>query len=826
MFRRRRFFKKEVVLSTALTMLLVQGLSSRPTVAAPRNEVGALSGAFKTLTAPLGGVDAFVVDDVNKRVVAASRADNAIISMDFDGNSSLLATNMADPTALAVGDGNVFALLSGAGQVVHLDPITMAPSTIVSGLVGARGLAYSNGYLYMFTVEGGIHRILLKINAATGAVATRFPFGPGSDYDLYAFTEVPDVLFVKSIGTTGGLWRFNTVDGTGMSNSSIGSIPAMLADGDLAANDGSSRWIARNAATLDLTGRRWSVTEPSTASGPSATSLASSQLAIALGAANVIELASPVDTGFRYRRYELLNGVQIAWGRLAMSRDSSKVFAATRYNSAVRFYFLPGVGVEGGASQVSQPASSARRAAPRANGLGTVRAAAPSAGSPTDAFAGWPMKDVGDIEFGTDGLVYVSDPVGDLVNAFSADGSPRSGWRELDGVDSLSELNGTMYGLLRDEGSVVRLRPEGAVRVARNIPNPSGLTAANAKLFTSYSSESVSATASMASVDPQSGTMWLDPPVYGEGFHSYDSLLSEVPIDGNLLGASSFARSSKYKLDSRSFTKHSLDLSLPFAVSPDGDTVITGTGLRATASTMIPDGTVFPGSRHAMSGSTASGKRYVAARDFSGALVVYDELNPANIVLQGNPPPYQTAIVRIEFRPGTSELWIGVVDYTTRSATLYFGDVGMSSAATIHSEFAVSEGDLAMQAFASLSTAPLPSGSSTAPASLDSNPAAVVGVTPDSVVTPLVAVSQSTTSTLVSGATTTGDSALQAPTLTPTQSTTPTPNTTQTAVSAPVTSALVQSRAPVTTQRNLSRRSNIKTKPLKPSVRKLRVAKR
>ncbi len=685
----RRVARRRFRWTAALTVAVLV-MANVAQVNATRGGIVALDGSFTTLFTGLRGVDAFVVDDSHQRLFVASKIDNTIYSVGFDGVPSEPTTTFAQPSAMAVGGGNVYALLAGTGQIVRLDPITLAPTVVVGGLVNAQGLAYTNGFLYTFSAVSPNTVVLRKVNPDTGSVtATGFTDSP-HDFDLYAYPQLPDVVFAtRNAVSPGGLHRYDLVSGaTTYGHESPGTF-ALLPDGDLISSSGISDKpngvLARNASNFEMSGRRWTFEQ----TNPSV--WAASPLAVAIGANNFVELASTTNTAERYRRYTFLAGVEVERRGLAMSLDSSKLFVAASLNGTVRIYSLPGVGVSGAPQSQAVSGTGARVAAGKTGSIqsGQRVGATPPGAPPFLNRPSWEMSSIGDLEFGSDGLIYVSDPFNGVVNMYGADGLAKGGWRQLDGVDSLAELNGAMYGLAKTEGSVLRLDPSrlDTTRIARNIPFPSGLTAANGKLFTTYYLNSYAS--HMASVDPSTGVVWKEPSAYGLGL-KWDSVhLAEQPIAGNLVGNSAYMYDVvRFSLSTLTYGERA-DLVAPLAVAPDGQTVIDATGKRANAVSLTPDGFVFPGTKHAMSGLTENGQRYVAAVSGTGSLVVYDESNPGSIVFRST---LLGAIERVEFRPGSSDLWVGAV--AGGRAYLARADVASPQGAAIGAEFSVNEAAL------------------------------------------------------------------------------------------------------------------------------------
>lgn len=646
-------FKRVVLLAG---VLLIAAQTAR--VEAGRGDIVPVSGTVGVLHTSLTGVTAITVDDQNQRVYVASRADNTILALDFLGNRTAIRTTFAQPSALAVGGGAAFALLSGTGQVVRLDPATLAPTVLASGLVEASGLAYTNGYLYVFSRVTSYQIRLKRIDAVSAAITDTPVITSDSSFELYASAQHPGIVFgTRPFISPGGIHRWDLATGELTYRHESPGRMTFLPDGQLLTSSGISDQpagiSARDPLTLESSGRLWRMTDPSIVEP---VTWASTQSTVALGRESVVQLASITNPAQVYRTYRFLDFTDY-WGpRVALTADSSRLFVVGTYNGIVDIYAVPGVGASSAPSAPNPAGGSVRGAAPGAQGANQSRTGAPQVnGSPP-----WVMKSVTDIEFAADGAVYVSDPINGVVDQFAPDGTPIHGWRYLGGVESLAELNGALYATVPREGSVARIDATraDAARVATGITGISGLTPANGKLWTTYYRQLY--TSKVASVDPGTGTVWRQPDVYGNGFYWEAVSLAEQPVAGHLLGYWPYGPL-RFNFNSLSFVQDQLSLSPPFAVSPDGLTVIDGDGKRLTTTPFAPDGFVFPGSGHTISGANASGRKLVAARSntLGISLVVYDETNPGDIVYS-EPTLTNYTVGRIEFRPGTTELWVSL----------------------------------------------------------------------------------------------------------------------------------------------------------------------
>lgn len=341
-------------------------------------------------------------------------------------------------------------------------------------------------------------------------------------------------------------------------------------------------------------------------------------------------------------------------------------------------FSLPGIAPASGAPAAPGTAPAVGRSAvPQSPGSGpSVRTSSPVVLNPA-----YSLVSVTDIEFDAAGQAYVSDPVNGVVDIFNESG-PVTGWANLPGVDALAELNGVMYGMLPFEGSMVRFNPTGrdVERVARNITLPRGLLAANGRLWTtnywgSYQSF-------MTSFDPATGGRWTQPAVYSTGI-SWDYPIPERTVDSLII--------SQYRgFHVQALSNNPLPnaVSLPIAVAPNGAYFVDSEGRRSAAGSLLPDGFVYPGTGHSISGPLAGRPALVAAlRD--GVIRVYDETNPGQTVYSLFPGS-GVVFSRFEFRPGTSKLWFA---YQAGSQILVsFRDIpALAASAALFTDSALSE---------------------------------------------------------------------------------------------------------------------------------------
>ena len=166
-------------------------------------------------------------------------------------------------------------------------------------------------------------------------------------------------------------------------------------------------------------------------------------------------------------------------------------------------------------------------------------------------------------------------------------------------------------------------------------------------------------------------------PPLGDSFSWENIELGEVPIGNHLLGNNN-QRELRFNLSTLGFETDRRGLTAPFAVSPNGQWVIKRNGERWSTSPFQRNAFTFPGGGHAISGPTVGGGAYVAA--FTGTLedafVIYDEADPGRIVYR-RPRVNRRVVRRMEFRPGTSQLWVAVENTETFGAgfTVYPIDV-------------------------------------------------------------------------------------------------------------------------------------------------------
>lgn len=673
----RRFLVKRAVLLASLLLVALQTVR----VEAARGDVVPLSGTVGYLRTSLTSYSSVSVDDQNQRVYIASRSTNTIVAMDFLGTQTAIRSTFAQPSALAVGGGYAYALLAGTGQVVRLNPTTLAPTVLVGGLIEPHGLVYSGGFLYVFSCSAPSPFVLKRVDAVTGTTTDTLITTFDSDFRLWAFPQHPGVLFgTKGNVSPGGMHRWELETGVLTYVSESAGEMAALPDGQLLALSGGweqTRGVsAKDPFTFAWTGRVWQMAD-APAWEVSPFTWATSQHTVAVGASGLLELDSTSKPGEVYRRYRFPDFPSADGFRVELSADSSRVFVIGIpygvFNPTVEVYALPGVGIESPPIAPNPASGSARTAAPRASGANITRTGAPQTnGSPP-----WVMNGVTDIEFATDGSVYVSDETNDVVDRFAPDGTPIGGWRNLAGVESLAELNGSMFAVVPREGSVVRFDPTQPelTRIVQGIPGLGGLTAGNGKLWSTYYFQYAS---KVLSVDPATRTVWRQPDDYGSGYRWDFTFLAEKLVNGNLLGWGAYEYSGLlFNLGSLSFGSQQNDLEPPYALSPDGLTLIDGSGRRATTASFALDGFVFPGFAHTISGSTASGLALIAARTqySGGSLTVYNEANPGEIVYSESPPEGYT-FGRIEFRPGSTELWVTLTSNESGQAFVFPVDVG------------------------------------------------------------------------------------------------------------------------------------------------------
>ena len=275
------------------------------------------------LDTSLPSLSALAVDDSAGRVYLASKAANTVLAMDFSGNQVAVRSSLAQPSALAVGDGNVYALLSGTGQVVRLDPVTLQPTVVAGGLIEAGGLAFTNGALYTVAKSGGSPK-LLRIAPANGAL-TDPGFAPTESAGvLYASPRRPGSLYMmRQLGySPGGLFRFDLATLATNYKHETPEQFEILPDGHLVTGSGISDkpggLLARDGESMELSGRRWLMSN--TQYQPAA--WGASAQAIAIARYDIVEVRSLFQTGDSFRSFQLLNNYYVTRGGVAMSADS------------------------------------------------------------------------------------------------------------------------------------------------------------------------------------------------------------------------------------------------------------------------------------------------------------------------------------------------------------------------------------------------------------------------------------------------------------------------------------------------------------------------
>jgi hypothetical protein len=624
----------------ATGLILVAAVTTAVPARADRSDIVPLAGPINIVQTPLTGVTAMLVDDANRRVYISSTEQNTVIELTFDG--LLIASNntLAAPEQMALINGIPFVTLRNTGQVVQLSPTTLTPTVMASGLTGVAGLTALNGKLYTTTQPPTSYdRALVEIEPSSGSTAVIPISGLSKMNSLYSFPG-ENVLFGTASGySPSGIYRINPVTLTRFHLHETTGTYARLPDGDILA--GVQGPVALSDSTLEANGRNWSVRAP----------FAANSLSVLGFQDNKLELYDTKDTHQRQRAYQFTNATLI-WA-VGSTRDGSQVVvAASNPQGTIDVYIAPGVRI---GSPQSAPISSTRRPAPTAGAGNATRTAAPQTATQTAAQGPFTMKSIVDIEFGNDGRVYTSDSEGHVINVFNANAEPLAGWAGLGGVSAMTTVNGSMCATLRLEGSVVCLRANGPQRIARNIYFPNGLVASNGLLWTSYYGPSYS---HWMSVDPVSGAQWRQPMSEG-GFDGgyYPNQMPEGLFNGLLMASSSYSEVRMFNPATR-LVGASIAAVGPIAVSPDGTFGIDQTGKRINAATMATNGMVYPGINPTISGTNPAGINYVAQTSFN-EIVVYNENNPSQVIASTRPPG-NTQIQRLEFRPNTNELWVGV----------------------------------------------------------------------------------------------------------------------------------------------------------------------
>ncbi len=182
------------LIASALAVATMTGVIG---VVAPIEPAGAtrgglvpLAGTATVVQTPLTQFANMLVDDANQQVLVSSGGDGTVIAFRHDGSVRATRTGLAGVTEMVLGGGHRYALLEAAGQIVRLDPTTLAPTPVVSGLTSATGLAYTSGALFTSAQIDGAFWIV-RVDPATGAV-TRTVFGGERHMRLYAFARYPD----------------------------------------------------------------------------------------------------------------------------------------------------------------------------------------------------------------------------------------------------------------------------------------------------------------------------------------------------------------------------------------------------------------------------------------------------------------------------------------------------------------------------------------------------------------------------------------------------------------------------------------------------------
>jgi hypothetical protein len=657
-FRRSQLrHRVELFLASAV---LAAGTTTLP-ARADRNDIVPLAGPIAFLQTPLTGVTAMLVDDANRRVYMSSTAQNTVIEFTFDGLLISVNNTLAAPEQMALINGTPYVTLRNTGQVVKLSPATLTPTVVAGGFTGIAGLAALNGKLYATTqTPTNYGRAIVEINPSTGASSVVPMTAPYIDVSLlFGFPGDNALYGTGTSGSPSGLHRIDPVAYTNVYEHDSPGSYARLPDGDILV--GTQSLNALNPSTMKPSGRTWT--------GPAAYNanslLDANNLSVLTVNGNALTLYDTKNTLQIQRRYQFSNVATIS--AVASTRDGSQLVAAVpSTQGTLDVYTLPGVRT--GSPQSAPAAGTTRRPALGAGagaGAGNITRGAATQTGGNRPFI---MKDISDIEFGSDGI-YTSDSTEHVIDVFNANAEPLTGWAGLGGVEAMTPANGAMCATLRLEGSIVCLGVNGPQRIARDIYRPSGLVTRNGLLWTSYVGTYNSF---WMSVDPTSGVQWRQPVVYGEGFSNYASQIPEGPFNGLLIATKYYDTITTFNPATR-VNGANFSAAMPMAVSPNGTFGVDQTGKRFNVATMTADGFIYPGTNPTLSGTNPSGIKYVA-ETLGNQIVIYNEDNPAQIIKSVNIPNGIT-VQRIEFRPNTNELWVAVYNSTLQLAYLVKGTV-------------------------------------------------------------------------------------------------------------------------------------------------------
>jgi hypothetical protein len=581
-----------------------------------------------------------VEDRTTKRVFVSSFISGEVYAFDYLGNAQGVVSGLADPGALAVGNGYVYVHESGANRVTRINPLTLQRSTVAIGLVEVSDLAFANGSLFVMDTEG-----LKRVNPTTGAVTMQVAgFGARQ---IHSDPRSPNLIvgvswqggnrgilnqeFVRHVFTLLDVSTGETAEFTADNDGSFFAATVGILEQSrvLVSTEGMLGTVELRLQANPYTGRRW----------PRGLVALNSSFVVAGGF-----FVSSSDPG------DLLAGSPLSEGgppaTVLLTSDSSTLIAFDP--EQIGFYG----GLDGSAPQAPS-ATTGRTAAPQAGAPGGT---SPRSAAPQVAPA---FRSIADIEFDPNQqLMYVSDPRSGLVNVYLPDGTFRLTFPHLPGVSFLSFHNGEMLAWVNDLGSIVRLN--GATgRVEQRCsslgldyhPSPiSGLVSVAGELWTVARELLTVERIDLATCSVSYGSD------YSNGYLSDDASGNGFFVEQYLWGGP------RRFVPSVGFTTSGA-INGPIVPVPASLKAIAGLGQRLDAETLLPDGMVYPGVLHA-----ASGTNGVVASQVEGtnSTIVIRRYSTGEEIRR---VPFADFLYRMEFQPNSSVLWVvtgefGVVNLT------------------------------------------------------------------------------------------------------------------------------------------------------------------
>jgi outer membrane lipoprotein-sorting protein len=578
----------------------VQAQSARPVVN--------IAGPLITVQSNMTSFFAIALDPGTGRAFVSHPDDNKITIYEPTGIATgTVISGITKPTDLLAVDGAVFALVEGGGQIIRIDPVTQQFSVVVSGIPTPRGLGFTTGKLWTVkqTGSGWPDRKLISIDPTTGA-QQEFSFtanGSAPEFERMTTSQMhPGVLF-GSYGpgiSPSGLNRL--VIGTGEFqhlHDSVGPIK-ILGDGSLLGYRTENSSVGSfSPVNVQLGDRRW---RPAggTSAGPVAYDGGTRSVTVANG--NVVTMFDSANTASWYRRFTFGATHTIQANGVLVAPNDSRIIVVTQ-NSAIS---LPGkVTVSTLAGVGGQSASQATGDMGNSVRLPSSPAFAASTASRAGATPVFPptlrMNSFTDaVAEPTTGRVFVASGADDLIDVFGPNGMDVGSIASLGNPTHLAVLNGFVYALLANQGSVVRIDPVSltATTVVTGLVKPTSLSAVAGSLWTIE--QHVWPQARLVKVDPVSKT---DTRYLLNSFFEGYTKLFRNGIGGDLYGS---AFGGPYELNrlqsapSPSVTASSAFTSAPVsAVVPSRATVLdngsSGLVHQYDATTMVDSGVTYPG---------------------------------------------------------------------------------------------------------------------------------------------------------------------------------------------------------------------------------------